>query len=87
MSQTSQKPPSPVAVGFVVFAGIAMVIIGVFHAFQGLVALFNTTSTSSTKSRSSVRPRRLGLIHLIVSIGVAVAGFFLFRRRLVPGIK
>ena len=41
MTQTNENPRSPVAVGFIVFAGVAMVMIGTFHAFQALVALFN----------------------------------------------
>src|SRR6188472_783851 len=32
---------SPAAVGLIIFAGIMMIMIGVFEAIQGLVALFN----------------------------------------------
>jgi hypothetical protein len=32
---------SGVATGFIVFAGVAMVMIGALHAIQGLIALFN----------------------------------------------
>ena len=38
---TSERPRSGLAVGFIVFAGVAMVMIGALHALQGLVALFN----------------------------------------------
>lgn len=50
MSTTTERPRSAVAAGTIVFVGVAMVMIG---AFQGLVALFNATSTSSVRNGCS----------------------------------
>ncbi len=39
----ARTPPAPEAtgwVGFIEFAGVLMVLLGLFHALQGLVALF-----------------------------------------------
>ena len=52
-TSTTDRPRSGLAVGFIVFAGVAMVMIGAFHALQGLVALFNDESTWSARNGSS----------------------------------
>ena len=79
MTQTIGKPRSSVAVGFIVFAGVAMIMIGTLHACQGLVALFNDDfDVIGQKWVFEFDLTTWGWIHLIVGIGVAVAGFFVF---------
>jgi hypothetical protein len=79
MSQTSEKPGSQVAVGFVVFAGVALVMIGAFHALQGLVALFNDDFYVVGQNWTfEFDLTTWGWVHLVVGIGVAVAGFYVF---------
>ena len=73
--------PSPTGwVGWIIFAGTMLVILGIFHAIQGLVALFND-------SVYLVGPKGLvinvdytawGWIHLIGGIIVVLAGVALF---------
>ena len=67
-------------VGWIIFAGTMLVILGIFHAIQGLVALFND-------SVYLVGPKGLvinvdytawGWIHLIGGIIVVLAGVALF---------
>ena len=79
MSQTMERPRSGLAVGFIVFAGVAMVMIGAFHALQGLVALFNDDFyVVGQKWIFEFDLTTWGWIHLIVGVVVAVAGFFVF---------
>ena len=79
MSQITARPRSSVAVGFITFAGVAMVMIGAFHAFQGLVALFNDDFyVVGQKWIFQFDLTTWGWVHLIVGIAVAVAGFFVF---------
>ncbi|ACV81502.1 DUF7144 family membrane protein [Nakamurella multipartita] len=80
MSQTTDTSRgAAVASGFIVFAGVAMVLIGAFHAFQGLVALFNDDFyVVGQKWIFEFDLTTWGWIHLLVGIGVAVAGFFVF---------
>ncbi|HEY5880407.1 MAG TPA: hypothetical protein VIU11_15970 [Nakamurella sp.] len=79
MSQTTERPRSGLAVGFTVFAGVAMVMIGAFHALQGLVALFNDDFyVVGQKWIFEFDLTTWGWVHLIVGIVVAVAGFFVF---------
>jgi hypothetical protein len=79
MSQTMERPRSGLAVGFIVFAGVAMVMIGAFHAMQGLVALFNDNFyVVGQKWIFEFDLTIWGWIHLIVGIVVAVAGIFVF---------
>ena len=68
------------AVGLTVFAAILMILGGIFHAIQGLVALVNDDFYV-------VGPRYVfqfdvtgwGWIHLLAGILVGTAGFFLFQ--------
>ena len=56
-----------------------MIMIGAFHAFQGLVALFNDDFyVVGQKWIFEFDLTTWGWIHLIVGIGVVVAGFFVF---------
>ena len=44
----SAREVSPWAVGFTVFASTLMIVLGVFHAIQGLVALLDDESSTSS---------------------------------------
>ena len=77
MSQTSERPRSAIASGLIVFAAVAMIMIGVFQVIQGLVALFNDDFyVVGQKWIFEFDLTTWGWIHLIIGIGIAVAGFF-----------
>jgi len=77
MSQTSERPRSAVATGMIAFAAVAMIMIGFFQAFQGLVALFNDDFyVAGQKWIFEFDLTTWGWIHLIIGIGIGVAGFF-----------
>ena len=77
----TEYPAEPTGwVGWIVFAGTMLVILGIFHAIQGLVALFND-------SVYLVGPKGLvinvdytvwGWVHLLGGILVVLAGVALF---------
>jgi hypothetical protein len=68
------------AVGVTVFAGVLMIMIGVFHAIQGLVALFNDDFfVVGTEYVFRFDITAWGLVHLVVGVIVALAGAALFR--------
>ena len=78
-TSTNEKPRSGLAVGSIVFAGVAMVMIGAFHALQGLVALFNDDFyVVGQKWIFEFDLTTWGWIHLLVGVLVLVAGFFVF---------
>jgi len=71
---------SDLAVGLSVFAGTLMVLIGILHAIQGVVALVNDSFfLVGPKWTFSFDVTTWGWIHLLVGILVAFAGFFVFR--------
>ena len=77
MSQTSERPRSAVASGLIVFAAVAMIMIGVFQVVQALVALFNDDFyVVGQKWIFELDLTTWGWIHLIIGIVIAVAGFF-----------
>ncbi|GGL26989.1 DUF7144 family membrane protein [Planomonospora parontospora] len=75
---TGAAPPPPVTgwVGWVMFAGITMIITGCFQAVAGLVALFNTDFYLVTASDLAipVNYTAWGWTHLIMGAIVALAG-------------
>ena len=71
---------SDLAVGLSVFAGVMLIMVGVLHALQGLVALFNDTFfVVGQEWVFSFDVTTWGWIHLLVGILVAFAGFFVFQ--------
>lgn len=69
--------PQPTAwVGWVFFAAIMMILLGTFHAIEGLVALFNDTFYVVAPSGLlvSVDYTTWGWVHLILGIVVVAAG-------------
>ena len=77
---STPAPPNTTAIGLTVFAGVMMIMLGVFQAIQGVVALFNDTFyAAGQKWVFQFDITTWGWIHLIVGALVAVAGFFVFR--------
>ncbi len=78
-STTATAPPNGFAVGLTVFAGVMMIMVGVFQAIQGLVALFNDTFyVVGEKWTFQFDITTWGWIHLLVGVLLVLAGFFLF---------
>ena len=77
---SATTPPSSAAVGLTVFAGVVMIMVGVFQAIQGLVALFNDTFyVVGPKWTFTFDITTWGWIHLLAGALLVVAGFFLFQ--------
>lgn len=74
--------PSGGVVGLISFAGIIMVMIGVFHVFTGLAAIVEDSFYVSTPNYLlEFDATTWGWIHLIAGIVVASAGFGVFAGR------
>jgi hypothetical protein len=68
------------AVGLTVTAGIFMIIVGIFHAFQGIVALANDQFYVKTPDYVfQFDLTTWGWVHLIAGVIVALAGVALFQ--------
>jgi hypothetical protein len=82
MSDMNTRPigePSGFAIGWTYFAATMMVLIGIFHAIAGLIALFDDTFYVTTpKYVFQFDTTGWGWIHLIVGILIAIAGIGLF---------
>jgi hypothetical protein len=67
-------------VGWIAFAALMMVLLGTFHAIQGLVALFQDEYFLVAKSGLTIHVdyTTWGWIHLILGIIIALAGVALF---------
>jgi hypothetical protein len=70
-------------VGWIVFAGTMMMLIGTFHVIQGLVALFDEGYYAVTSAGLvvSVDYTQWGWVHLIAGVIVFAAGLGLFSGR------
>jgi hypothetical protein len=63
------------AVGFILFAGLMMIMAGIFQAFAGLVALFENEFYVATRSYLfQLDATTWGWIHMLVGLVVALAG-------------
>lgn len=79
-SHGAASPPNRFAVGLTLFAAVMMIMVGTFQAFQGLVALFNDTLfVAGEQWLFKFDITTWGWIHLVVGVGVAVAGFFVLQ--------
>jgi hypothetical protein len=73
------RPVSGWAVGFSAFAGAIMLMIGIFHAFAGLAALFNDEFFVRTPNYTyDIDVTGWGWIHLILGAVIALAGLGVF---------
>jgi hypothetical protein len=64
--------------GLVVFAGVMMILLGIFHALTGLTAILKDQFFVFTSNNYliSVDVTAWGWIHLIAGVVVALAGFY-----------
>ena len=68
------------AVGWTLFAAVMMMIVGIFHALAGLIAIFDDEFYVATPNYVfQFDATQWGWIHLILGIMVAVCGGYLFR--------
>ena len=75
-----QHQYSATAVGVTVTAGVFMILIGMFQAIEGLVALFNDTFyVVGEEYAFQFDVTTWGWIHLILGVVAAFAGFALFQ--------
>jgi hypothetical protein len=80
--QQSRPSTEPTGwVGWVVFAGVMMIMVGVLHAIEGLVAIFKDTYYLVSRNGLvfSLDYTAWGWVHLIAGVLVAGAGVALFR--------
>jgi len=78
-TRESQGTYSAGAAGLTVFAAVLMIMVGIFHAAQGLVAIVNDTFyVVGEEYVFQFDVTTWGWIHLLLGILVAVAGFALF---------
>ena len=73
---------SGTAVGFILFAAIMMIMVGVFQALQGLIAIFENEFYVATRNYLfQFDATTWGWIHLLVGLIVAFAGWGLLSGR------
>ena len=69
------RQTSGAAVGFILFAAIMMIMVGVFQALQGLVAIFENEFYVATRNYLfQFDATTWGWIHLLIGLVVAFAG-------------
>jgi hypothetical protein len=80
-AQTRPRTEPTGWVGWVVFAGVMMIMVGVLHAIEGFVAIFKDSYYLVPRSGLvlSVDYTGWGWIHLILGLLIAGAGVALFR--------
>lgn len=81
--QAAAEPQPTGWVAWIFFAATMMLILGVFHAIQGLVAIFNDSYYLVGKSGLTVQVdyTAWGWTHLVLGVLVAAAGVALFTGR------
>ena len=78
----TEKQPSGWAIGWTAFAGITMIMMGIFWAIMGLIAVLNDEFYVVTQRWVfEFDISTWGWIHLIFGIIVILAGFFLFQAK------
>jgi hypothetical protein len=76
------KATSGWAVGFILFAAIMMIMVGVFQALQGIIAIFENEFYVATRNYTfQFDATSWGWIHLVVGLLVAFAGWGLLSGR------
>jgi hypothetical protein len=70
------------AVGFILFAAIMMIMVGIFQALQGLIAIFENEFYVATRNYLfQFDATTWGWIHLVLGLLVAFAGYGLLSGR------
>jgi hypothetical protein len=76
------EEPSGWAVGFILFAAIMLIMVGVFQALQGLVAIFENEFYVATRNYTfKFDATTWGWIHLLLGLLMAFAGWGLLSGR------
>jgi len=81
MSDYSSTPNrSGAAVGWTYFASVMMILIGIFHAFAGLVAIFDDEFFVVTRKYVlQFDATQWGWIHLILGVVIGFSGVYVLR--------
>jgi hypothetical protein len=79
-SGAGKYPPVSPWIGWIAFAGVSMCLLGAFHLFQGLVALFDDEYFVVAESRLLVDASYTtwGWVHVIGGVVIVVAGLCVF---------
>ena len=81
-ARRAQGETSGAAVGFILFAAIMMIMVGVFQAIQGLIGIFENEFYVPTRNYLfQFDATTWGWIHLILGLVVAFAGWGLLSGR------
>jgi hypothetical protein len=81
-ARRATRETSGVAVGFILFAAIMMIMVGVFQALQGLIGIFENEFYVATRNYLfQFDATTWGWIHLLVGLLVAFAGWGLLSGR------
>ena len=81
-ARRAQGEPSGAAVGFILFAAIMMIMVGVFQALQGLVGIFENEFYVPTRNYLfQFDATTWGWTHLLLGLLVAFAGWGLLSGR------
>ena len=76
----SEKQPSYWAAGWATFAGMMLILVGIFHAISGLAQVVDPDAYVTTENYVfKLSSDAWGWIHLIGGIVVFFAGFAIFR--------
>jgi hypothetical protein len=76
------RETSGMAVGFILFAAIMMIMVGIFQALQGLVAIFENEFYVATRNYLfQLDATSWGWIHLVIGLLMAFAGWGLLSGR------
>ena len=74
--RVDEKPPSGVAVGFTVFAGVMMIMAGAFQGLAGIIAIFENEFYATTRNYVlEFDVTTWGWIHLLLGLLILFAGF------------
>jgi hypothetical protein len=77
--QTPSRTPPEEAAGGYVFAGVILIVVGVFHAIAGLAAIFDDDFYVVTANYTfDLDTTAFGWVQLILGLIVLAAGFSLF---------
>ena len=79
---TDGREPSGFAAGVVLFAGLMMIMVGIWQALEGLIGIFeNEFYVATRKYLFQFDATTWGWIHLVVGLLVAFAGYGLLTGR------
>jgi len=81
-ARRADRETSGTAVGFILFAAIMMIMVGVFQALQGIIAIFENEFYVATRNYLfQFDATTWGWIHLLLGLLVAFAGWGLLSGR------